>query len=242
MPILMLAQGDQPAKNMLGQLIVTRYGLRPPTLDNLIIDFRGHIPFKTEDGIRAIPLDATAMFNFPNAMRWDFTVRHPDGKTVQNIESFDGRLLHEQRQQQPPQVVTHIEHLHGIIRRLWAMAAILVTPLSDPNIHLAMHNSRAFYAQDLRFGDAVMIRISSEQRVECVQAICYNPSTATEQIYSLLPSPELIEVDGLVLPKSLRAYWDEDILFELKPIAAEAGLVVPESMFRLVYEASAGGS
>jgi hypothetical protein len=105
-----------------------------------------------------------------------------------------------------------------------------------------MHNSRAFYAQDSRFGDAIMVRTNSDQRVECVHTVCYNPSTQTEQVYSLLPSPDLIEVDGLVLPKTLRAYWDENILFELQPIAAEAGLVVPESMFRLAYEASAGSS
>ena len=242
MPILMLAQGDQAAKNMLGKLIVNRYGLRPPALENLIIDFQGQIPVKTDRGIRTIPLDATAMFNFPNAMRWDFVVRYPDGRTIQNIEAFDGILLHEQRHQRPAHVVTHVEHLHGIIGRLWSMAAVLVTPLSDSKIQLTAHSSRAFYAQDTRFGDAIMVRVGTDHRIECVQALCYNPATAKEQVYSLLPSTDLVEIDGLPLPKTLRAYWDEDLLFELQPVAAEAGLEVPQSMFRLVYEAGAGQS
>ena len=43
MPVLLLAQGDPQAKDLLRKAIHARYGLRPPALDSLHINFKGRL-------------------------------------------------------------------------------------------------------------------------------------------------------------------------------------------------------
>lgn len=41
MPVLLMARGDQSARLALGRAIEARYGMRPPVLDTLQVDFAG---------------------------------------------------------------------------------------------------------------------------------------------------------------------------------------------------------
>ena len=75
MPVLLLAQGDTTSKDMLRHAIEARYGLRPPVLESLQIDFKGRVRAKLGPINTWVPVEATAYFNFPTSMRWDFSVK-----------------------------------------------------------------------------------------------------------------------------------------------------------------------
>jgi hypothetical protein len=89
-PVLLLAQGDVMSKDMLRRAIEARYGLRPPALESLRIDFKGRARAKLGPLATWVPVDATAYFNFPTSMRWDFAVRAVGVQIGSGVEAFDG--------------------------------------------------------------------------------------------------------------------------------------------------------
>ena len=55
MPVLLLAQGDAEARDLLRKAIEARYGPRPPALDSLKIDFNGRTRIKVGPVMTWVP-------------------------------------------------------------------------------------------------------------------------------------------------------------------------------------------
>src|SRR5262245_24666361 len=131
-----MAQGDAEAKDLLRKAIEARYGLRPPALESLQIDFKGRSRAKVGPITAWVPVEATAYFKFPTAMRWDFTVK-PVGVSVQRgVDSFDGTTYRQQRGGSAVQVIPDSQQINSVQSRLWAIAALLLTPLGEQFVKL----------------------------------------------------------------------------------------------------------
>lgn len=236
MPVLLLAQGDQAAKEILRNAIATRYGIRPPILESIRLDFRGRVNAQTGDIPTLIPLDATALFRFPNAMRWNLTVRPPRVEAERTIESYDGEAIYYTPHNKTTRTVSDPRQIHSMTQRLWALAAALLTPLNDINVHVKLGGRRRVIASHRFLGDSTALIFNNEGQLTRVQTKCLNPETEQLQLYTIQLSENTVEIDGLPLPDRLRIYWDKQPTFELIPYAAASELVIPDSIFRAAYE------
>jgi len=236
MPVLLLTQGDQAAKELLRSAIANRYGLKPPPLETIRLDFRGRANTQIGPVQTWLPVDATALFRFPNAMRWDFTIRPPRHDSQRQIESFDGTSFYRASSNKATRPLTDLSQTHSITQRLWALAATLLTPLNDINVNLTNNGHRRFKASQHILNDATTLILNDDGVLKRVQSRCFNPDTNRVQLYTIDVSEELVDIDSLLMPERLRFYWDKKPAFELFPYAAATDLVIPDSIFRAAYE------
>ena len=233
MAVLLLAYGDPNAKTMLRNAIQTRYGLRPPVLDSLHLDFKGRTRAKVGPVIAWVPFEASAYFQFPAAMRWDFTVR-PMGLPVQRgVEAFQDDSFRTARGKRTAMLIKDTGHINYLRRRLWAIAAVLLTPLGDSYVRLSVEGERRFHATNTQTGDTVTLDLRADHSVEQVAIPAVNPDTGASQLLTMKPSSESVELDGLMLPQSITMYWDDEQTFDIQPIAANQQYRVPTGLFAL---------
>ena len=233
MPVLLLAQGEPAAKDMLRQAIEARYGMRPPALDSLRLDFKGRERVKVGPVSTWVPVDATAYFHFPKAMRWDFNVKPLKMSVQRGAEAYDGEVYRTTRGRKEPTVINDPEQVHSMRRRLWGVASILLTPLSDMFVNLTAVDSASFEATNTKLDDTARITLRADNKLNEVRVKCLNPDTNKEQDYVILLSEELVTINDLILPAKLTVQWDNDPSFELEPIAADINPQIPDAVFML---------
>lgn len=235
MPVLLLAHGDPQAKDMLRRAIEARYGSRPPVLDSLRIDFKGRARVKIGPITTRVPVDASAHFRFPVAARWDFTVK-PLGLPVQRgVEAYDGTTYHAARGGKRPAVITDIEQVHSLRRRLWAIASILLTPLSNTYVKIESNGDSTFQAINTELDDAAELYLDASGIVKRVHVHCSDPD-GQQRVFRIELSVEQKTLNDLILPKQISAYWDDTPAFELEPVAAVSNPQIPDSVFTLAGE------
>jgi hypothetical protein len=233
MPVLLLAQGDPQAKNLLRQAIEARYGLRPPVIESLRIDFKGRARAKVGPITTWVPVDASAQFRFPNQMRWDFTVR-PFGLPVhRGVEAFDGTTYRIARGNSTPTIINDEAHISSMRRRLWAIAALLLTPLGEHFVKLAANGDNSFEAANTQLHDAVNLNLRSNNTLDYVQVKCLNPDTEQQQTFFMRLSEDQSAVNDLMLPCKISTFWDDNPYYEVEPILAESNPAIPEAVFTL---------
>lgn len=233
MPVLLLCYGDKEAKELLKAAIEARYGATPPVIDSLVISFKGRARAKLGPITTWVPVDAKAYFRFPTRIRWDFTVR-PLGLTVQRgVESFDGESYISARGSNPPTVITNDQYAISVRRRLWAIAATLLTPLSDSAVKLTNAASHCFEATHTKLNDSVLICTRSNKTVEYTSVFCLNPDTEKEQKFTLAISEEQRLAGDLMLPAQISAHWDDEISFEMTPSSAQINPILDDTIFTL---------
>lgn len=237
MPVLLLSYGDPKAKDLLRRAIEARYGVRPPALESLKLDFKGRARAKVGPVTAWVPVEATAYFHFPNAMRWDFVVK-PLGLPVQRgIESFYENTYRVMRGKST-QTVTDHAHIAYLRRRLWAIAALLLTPLGENFVKLSVNNghSNSFQVTNTQINDTVSVYLRGDHTIESVQADCLNPDTDREQRYIMRLSDKQIELDELMLPGKIEVFWDNTPNFEIEPTRAVSNPALAEYIFTLENE------
>ncbi len=233
MPVLLLAQGDAEAKDLLRKAIEARYGLRPPAIESLQIDFKGRVRAKVGPITTWVPVDATAYFHFPTSTRWDFTVR-PAGVTVQRgVDAFDGAAYRRVRGGGEPQVITDSQLVASTLSRLWAIAALLLTPLGEHFVRLTATGPNTLDAINTQINDSVSLHLRPDNTLDQVQVSCLNPDTEQQQIFTLRLSADQALVNDLVLPQKICAFWDDAPYFEVEPIRVETNPPIPEATFTL---------
>jgi hypothetical protein len=215
MPVLLLAYGDPKAKDLLRRAIEARYGARPPVLESLKLDFKGRARAKVGPVTAWVPVEASAYFQFPNAMRWDFVVK-PMGLPVQRgVEGFHENT-YRVLQGKTAQTVTDAAKIAYLRRRLWAIAGLLLTPLAESYVKLSPNDNggRSFNVTNTQIDDTVSVYLRTNDTVESVQATCLNPNTSREQRLIFQLSEEQIELNELILPKKIAVSWDDMLNFD----------------------------
>lgn len=233
MPVLLLAQGEPAAKDMLRQAIEARYGMRPPALDSLRLDFNGRARVRLGPVITWVPVEVTAYFKFPTAMRWDFTVKPMRMPVQRGIEAYDGQVYRTTRGKKEPTVITDIEQVRSMRQRLWAVASVLLTPLSDMFVNLKAVDAASFEATNTKLDDTARITLRADNKLSEVRVHCLNIDTDDIQNYVITLSDELTTINALILPSKLTVHWDDAPSFEIEPVGAESNPDIPDTIFTL---------
>jgi hypothetical protein len=235
-PVLLLARGDAQAKDLLRRAIEARYGFSPPAIDSLEIDFTGRVRTKVGPITTWVPVGIMARFRFPTAMRWDFSVR-PVGVTVQRgIEAFDGATFRHVRGGSAPSIIDNIALISSLQRRLWAMAAVLLTPLGEHFVELKAVNGSGLEATNTLIKDCVTLHLRADSTLERVDVKCVNPDSDKEQLFSLRLSESQAPVNDMMLPRKISAFWDDAPYFEVEPKRIENNPTFSDGIFSLENE------
>lgn len=233
MPVLLLCQGEKEAKNRLRGAIEARYGTMPPAIEKISIAFQGRARIKLGPVHSWVPVKARASFVFPTHLRWDFTVK-PLGLPVQKgIETFDGKVYRSQRAIGNHQKSTSTDLLASARGRLWQMAAILLTPMSDYFIEISNLGENGIKAENTKLHDSVSLFLREDYTIDYSVVHCFNPETQRNQNLYLQLSTTQTPVNGLMLPQKVSAFWDNDPYFEMSPIQVNMHPDFPEDTFDL---------
>lgn len=236
MPVLLLAQGDPQAKDLLRKAIQARYGLRPPVLESLHINFKGRVRAKIGPVTMWVPVDAVGRFCFPEKMRWDFSVKAAGVQLNSGSEAFDGTVYRTSRRSKSVVASDDQQQIESMQHRLWAIAAVMLTPLGEMFVRLKANTADELEACNTRFNGAVNLHLHSDQKLGFVATNCLNPDTNKQQQFTLRVSDELVSFGDLILPSKINAFWDEDPYFELEPVDAGANPTIEDDIFQLTGE------
>jgi hypothetical protein len=232
-PVLLLARGDVQAKDILRRAIEARYGFSPPAIDSLEIDFKGRVRTKVGPITTWVPVGILARFRFPTAMRWDFSVR-PVGVTVQRgVEAFDGTTFRQMRGNGTSSLIDNQALISSLQRRLWAMAAVLLTPLGEHFVELKAVNGGSLEVTNTLIKDCVTLRLRADSSLERVDVKCLNPDNEKEQLFSLRLSADQAPVNELMLPCKISAFWDDAPYFEVEPVQITNNPIFSDDVFSL---------
>jgi hypothetical protein len=232
-PVLLLAQGDKEAKDLLRRTIEARYGLRPPAIESLRLDFKGRVRARLGPIVTWVPVEATAFFQFPIAMRWDFAVKAVGVSIASGVEAFDGAAYRSTRGSKSPTVITDENLLHSLQRRLWAIAAVLLTPLGDHFVKLTANGDATLQAANTQTDGVVALHLRDDYTLDWVEVNCLNPDNNKSQNFILRMSADQGSVNDLMLPCKISAFWDDDPYFEVEPVGAETNPQIAEGVFTL---------
>ncbi|MEZ4668901.1 MAG: hypothetical protein R3E39_13420 [Anaerolineae bacterium] len=235
-PVLLLAQGDVQAKDLLRNCIQARYGLRPPAFESLAIQFKGRVRAKVGPVTMWVPVDASGRFNFPVAMRWDFIVKAVGVQIGSGSEAFDGETYRFTRSGKSPNLNNEPTVVHSLQSRLWAIAALLLTPLGDHFVKLETSGEAELIAVNTQIDSKVKLHLRPNSSVEYVEVHCLNPDTDKNAIFTLRLSEELLAMDDLIVPAKICAFWDNEPYFEIEPVTADANSEIDDAVFRLEAE------
>ncbi len=238
MPVLLLAQGDPQAKDMLRRAIEARYALSPPAIDSLILDFNGKVRTKVGPLTTWIPLHIRASFRFPTALRWDFTARPVGVPVRRGVEAYDGTTYRQARGRRTAVIIEDVDQISSLRHQLWAMAAVLLTPLGDHFVKLETTGENSLTATNTKLGDAVHLQLRTDQTLEQVSATCRNPDNGQTQTFSLRLSAELSPVNDIMLPRKIEAFWDNQPYYQAQPIRIENRTTIPDEVFTLEQEST----
>lgn len=236
MPVLLLAQGDTTAKDLLRKAIEARYGVRPPALDSLKIEFKGRTKVKVGPVQTWVPLDSSAYFNFPTSMRWDFVAKPLKLPVQRGVEAFDGFSYRSVRGNKAPTIIEDERQVSSARQRLWAIASLLLTPLSDLFVRLEATGDNSLRAVNTKLNDSAEIFLRPNHTIEMIRTHCLNPDTGTMQDHIIHPSEEQKELNELILPARIVMAWDESEVFEVEPVSVEVNPSIPEVVFRVEDE------
>jgi hypothetical protein len=233
MPVLLLCQGDVAGKDMLRRAIEARYSINPPAIESLQIAFKGRARIKLGPVKTWIPVEAAASFVFPTHLRWDFVVKPLNLPVQRGIETFDGATYRMARGGSKPNEILETKVIASARGRLWAMAALLLTPMSDYYIKISPCGVNCIEALNTKLNDSVKMYLRDDYSVDYAEVECLNPDTQTLQKHTLRLENSQCPVDGLMLPSKVSAYWDDEIYYEMQPVKVDAHPELPEALFNL---------
>lgn len=232
MPVLLLAQGDAEAKDLLRKAIEARYGLRPPAIESLRMVLDGRAPAKIGPISTWVPIAATAYIQFPVAVRWEYTVRAVGVPIQRGIEAFDGTTYRRTRGG-APEIMNNSEYVYSMQRRLWAIAAVFLTPLGEDFVKLTATSENTLDATNTKSSSTVSLKLRPDNTMDQVAVSCLNPDTEKQQRFILRLSTEQSSINDLMLPRKISSFWDESPYFEVEPAHVENNPEIPDAMFTL---------
>lgn len=198
-----------------------------------MIQFKGRVRARLGPIATWVPVEATGRFLFPNAMRWDFMVKAAGVQIGSGIEAFDGQVYRTARGGKSVTVIENPAAIHSMQERLWAIAAVLLTPLGEDFVRLELTGETMLRARNTRFDGAVCLNVREDGALDRVEVECLNPDSDTRQVFRLQLSDDLRSFDDLILPARINAFWDDDPYFELEPVVAQANPTIPDEVFAL---------
>lgn len=233
MPVLLLCQGDNTAKDRLRAAIEARYGGSPPAIASLKITFDGRARVALGPVKAWVTSEVTAQFVFPSLLRWDFVVKPLNLPVQRGIEAYDGATFRRMQGTRTLDADTGTDIISAAQSRLWAIAALLLTPLSDFMIELTDCGADCICAYHKELRDSVEIHLRDDATVKAIAVESFNPDAGELQTLTLRPSADQAPVNGVMLPTCIEAYWDDEPYYELKPTTLVMNPPLPQALFSL---------
>ncbi len=229
MSTLLLTQGDPAALNLLRRAIAARYFISPPALESLRVDYRGRGHVKLGHMHSWVPLEAVLFFHFPDSMRWNYTIK-PLGVTLRRGSgSFVKGTFYSEQQPAP---VTHSTMLEHLRLSIWAMGALMLTPLSQPTIYLESRTDHSFIIHNTENEDQFEVLLYDDYLVRAIRFSSPMLSEETRQPISICPSREQTVLDGLTVPRRVEVLRGSTLLYEADVANVAANPMLSTSFFR----------
>lgn len=236
MPVLLLARGDQDSKNLLRHAIEARYGLGPPAIETLRLDLKGRTRAKLGPVTTWMPIEGIAYFKFPLSVRWDFTVRPVGVALSSSTEAFDGATCRKQQKGAEVTVNEDADSVASAQSRLWAICALLLTPLAEHFVELQATGERTLDAVHTEAGIRARLHLNEDFTLDHAATDCLNPNSGAKQTYTLRLTEGQAIVGDLMLPRKVATFWDDQPEMELSPVAIESNPAVDDGLFRLEHD------
>lgn len=233
MPVLLLARGDLPSRTLLRQAIEARYGHSAPAIETLKIEMKGRSRIKLGFASTWMPVETTVYVKFPSSIRWEYTMR-PVGLPVSTTsEAYNGDTLHRTRRLRGAVVETDSLMLRSSQTRLWTVAVMLLTPLSDPDVLVRLLDPDTLEVENTETNNRVQLVLNPDKTLNRITTLCYNPTAEREQVYTLRAVGGQLPVDTLMLPRQIDVLWDDELDVELTPTRVEMNLLLEDSFFKI---------
>jgi hypothetical protein len=231
MAVLLLAQGDPAAKDLLRNAIEVRYGLRPPAFDHVKIEFNGKVKAKLGPIYTWFPLEATGYFRFPDVMQWEFIAKPLRFPIHQGVETYNG-VTYELAHGDKNTVYKDGVAFASARKQLWAISALLLTPLSDINVRLESIGEYSFRAINTEYNEYVDVYLRPNGTVEKVFiSECYNTDHEKLQTCTFELSEEQLLLNDLSIPSQISVAWDDELNHVLTPTVMDTNPVTYEQLF-----------
>lgn len=235
MPVLLLAHGDPESKTLLRHAIEARYGLGPPAIETLRIELKGRTRARVGPVNTRMSLEGIAYFKFPLAVRWDYTIRPVGVALTSKTEAFDGDTC-RRRESRTVTTVDDAEHVASVRARLWAICALLLTPLAEHFVELKTAGERALDAIHTETGITSHLQLNEDHTLDFTSTECLNPATGKRQTFSLRMSEGQAVVGEMMMPRKVGTFWDDQPDMELSAVAVENNPAVDDGLFRLEHD------
>ncbi len=233
MPVLLLARGDREGKELLRRALEARYGVGAPAIDTLTIEFKGRKRARLGPVTTWVALEGSLSYNAPLCGRVEYTAR-PAGLTlVTQSDAFDGTVYRKRRGRDIVEVVTQADEAQSLQRRLWAAAALLLTPLVEHFVEIHATSDKSFTATNTDTDDTAHLYLNDDFSLLYVTTECYNPSEDCIQTFTFRLMDGQTDLNSLVVPRKIAAHWEETPEFELTPISVEVNPAFDPNLFRL---------
>ncbi len=232
MPILLLAQGDVESREIVRRAFRARYGVGSPSFDTLHIDYKGRTRAKVGPIAAWIPLDYAVYFRFPFMARWDYTAHTAGVQLSGSANAFDGSTF---RYRKGSDLIAHNDEstVAAIKAQIWAMMVMLLTPLSDPDVHLRAVNSHTFTATHKTLNSTATICLNGDHTINSIQVHCLNVFSGRDQMLRYDFAEDQHMVNDLILPGKFVQLWDSEPVLEITPSAVRINDPIDDAMFRL---------
>lgn len=232
MPVLLLARGDSTAKDLLRTAIEARYGFRPPALETLELKLVGRIRSQIGPVTTWLPIELTTRLKFPLSIYWEYVIRPLKLPVRRGTEAFDG-MVFRRLNGGDPAVITDHNVIGSVQKRLWAISALLLTPLTEHFVELHTLGEHSFEATNKETDDSAQVFLNEDNTISHVQIRCYNPQKEEEQVFKLALSGGHVTLNDLILPIKITIYWNDEPHYEFKPIAAKVNPELTDSIFAM---------
>jgi hypothetical protein len=233
MPVLLLARGDARGRELLKRGIESRYGYRPPALETLEVTFKGRAPARIGPLRMQLPLSLTLRIKFPFFASGSVAFNLLGITFRRTSDSFDGSTLRHLNGSKIPTVSDENKALTSARKRLWAINALLLTPLTEQFVELHGVTDTSLEATHTGTGDSALLTFGTDNRVREVQTICYRTETGADAVFKITVVGDQKDVDDLILPGMLVVSWDDTPIGELEPVSAQTNPVLPDGWLLL---------
>jgi hypothetical protein len=166
-------------------------------------------------------------------VRWDYRVRSIGLEIQRGTDAFDGSVYRRLRGNSAPERIENEDTAASLRRRLWAIAALLLTPLGEAFVKLSTVGEASLEAASTEIGGVVMMQFRADHSVESVAVDCLNPDNDRQQRFTLRVSEEQGLVNDFMLPHTISAFWDSDPYFEMQPVRVETNPQIEKAVFSL---------
>ncbi len=234
MAILLMTQGDPAAKEMLRRAIAARYYNSPPTLESLKVEYHGRGHLKLGPIHSWVPLDIRIYFRFPDAMRWDYRLS-PFGLPLQRgTGSYVRDTFYSEHGTARITNSSLLDHLRLCI---WGAGATMLTPLSQPNIHVKVKTERSFIAVNTVTHDCIEVRLNPDYSLDSVCFSSVNIEDENTQQIAIQPSTDLVALNGVLMPRMIRLLRNNQVAYEAGAVALDCNPPLETSFFMPGYAA-----